>query len=42
VRKYPHRVAGTILGDIGEVDDRQIEKSGDYYKPGDYVGKKRD
>lgn len=39
VRKYPHRVAGTILGDIGEVDDRQIEKSGDYYKPGDYVGK---
>lgn len=39
VRKYPHRVAATILGDIGEVDDRQIEQSGDYYKPGDYVGK---
>lgn len=39
IRKYPHRVAATILGDIGEVDDRQIEKSNGYYKPGDYVGK---
>ena len=39
VRKYPHRVGATILGDIGEVDDRQIDASGGYYKPGDYVGK---
>lgn len=39
VRKYPHRVAATILGDIGEVDDKQIDASGGYYKPGDYVGK---
>ncbi len=39
IRKYPHRVAATILGDIGEVDDRQIERSEGYYKPGDYVGK---
>lgn len=39
VRNYPHRVAATILGDIGEVDDKQIEASGGYYKPGDYVGK---
>lgn len=39
IRKYPHKVAATILGDIGEVDDRQIDKSGGYYKPGDYVGK---
>ncbi len=39
IRKYPHRVAATILGDIGEVDDRQIENSKGYYKPGDYVGK---
>lgn len=39
IRKYPHRVAATILGDIGEVDDRQIEASNGYYKPGDYVGK---
>ncbi len=39
IRKYPHRVAATILGDIGEVDDRQIDASKGYYKPGDYVGK---
>jgi penicillin-binding protein 2 len=39
IRKYPHRVAATILGDIGEVDDKQITQSGGYYKPGDYVGK---
>lgn len=39
IRKYPHKVAATILGDIGEVDDKQIDRSGGYYKPGDYVGK---
>jgi penicillin-binding protein 2 len=39
VRKYPHRAAATILGDIGEVDDKQIEDSKGYYRPGDYVGK---
>ena len=38
IRKYPHKVAATILGDIGEVSDKQIEKSNGYYKPGDYVG----
>ncbi|HWB64060.1 MAG TPA: penicillin-binding protein 2 [Chitinophagales bacterium] len=39
IRKYPHRCAATILGDIGEVDDKQIDDSKGYYKPGDYVGK---
>jgi penicillin-binding protein 2 len=39
VRKYPHRCAATLLGDIGEVDDKQIDDSKGYYKPGDYVGK---
>lgn len=39
IRKYPHACAATILGDIGEVDERQITKSDGYYKPGDYVGK---
>lgn len=39
IRKYPHKVAATILGDIGEVDDKAIDKSDGYYKPGDYVGK---
>lgn len=32
-------MAATILGDIGEVDDRTIDNSNGYYKPGDYVGK---
>lgn len=39
IRKYPHHCAATVLGDIGEVDDKQIEDSKGYYKPGDYVGK---
>ena len=39
IRKYPHRVAATILGDIGEVSEKQIDSSRGYYKPGDYVGK---
>ncbi len=38
IRKYPHRCAAVILGDIGEVDDNQIKNSDGYYKPGDYVG----
>jgi penicillin-binding protein 2 len=39
IRKYPHKVGAMILGDIGEVDDKQIDASNGYYKPGDYVGK---
>lgn len=39
IRKYPHRCGATILGDIGEIDDKQIDESKGYYKPGDYVGK---
>ncbi|MCS6819617.1 MAG: penicillin-binding protein 2 [Chitinophagales bacterium] len=39
IRHYPHKVAATVLGDVGEVDDYTIEKSKGYYKPGDYVGK---
>lgn len=39
IRHYPHKVAATILGDVGEVDDRTIDASEGYYKPGDYVGK---
>jgi penicillin-binding protein 2 len=39
IRKYPHRCGASVLGDIGEVDDKLIEDSKGYYKPGDYVGK---
>lgn len=38
VRKYPNPVAGHILGYIGEVDERLITKSGNYYQIGDYIG----
>lgn len=39
IRHYPHQIAATILGDVGEVNDKTIEASNGYYKPGDYVGK---
>jgi len=38
-RRYPRHVGAAVLGDIGEVDDKQIDESDGYYKPGDYVGK---
>lgn len=39
VRVYPFNVAGHILGNINEVDARDIERSGDFYRQGDYIGK---
>jgi penicillin-binding protein 2 len=39
VRVYPYNVAGHILGYINEVDSRDIERSGNFYKQGDYIGK---
>ncbi len=39
IRKYPYKCGALVLGDIGEVDDKQIVASNGYYKPGDYVGK---
>jgi penicillin-binding protein 2 len=39
IRVYPYNVAGHILGYINEVDSRDIERSGDFYKQGDYMGK---
>lgn len=38
VRKYPNPLAAHILGYIGEVDERIIAKSGNYYQMGDYIG----
>lgn len=37
-RKYKHSNAAHIMGYIGEVTDRDIEKSGGYYHMGDYIG----
>lgn len=39
IRTYPDSVAAQFLGYIGEVTDRDIEKSHGYYHPGDYIGR---
>src|SRR5882757_1592046 len=39
VRSYPDSVAAQFLGFIGKVLPRDIERSGGYYRPGDYIGK---
>lgn len=38
VRNYPDSVAAQFLGYIGEVNDKIIEKSNGFYRPGDYIG----
>ncbi|HEY0667209.1 MAG TPA: penicillin-binding protein 2 [Sphingobacteriaceae bacterium] len=38
VRHYPDSIAGQFLGYIGEVNDKIIEQSGGFYRPGDYIG----
>ncbi|TAF44047.1 MAG: penicillin-binding protein 2 [Sphingobacteriales bacterium] len=39
VRYYPDSIAAQFLGYIGEVNDKEIEKSGSFYNKGDYIGK---
>lgn len=39
VRKYPDSIAAQFLGYIGEVNDRDIERSNAFYRPGDYIGR---
>lgn len=39
LRTYPYNVAAHILGYIREVDAGDIEKSGNFYRQGDYIGK---
>lgn len=39
VRYYPDSTAAQFLGYIGEVNDREIEKSENFYTQGDYIGK---
>lgn len=38
IRQYQYRHAAHILGDVGEVDPKDIEAD-DYYRGGDYIGK---
>ncbi len=37
LRKYPMKIASNVLGDVGEVNKKTIEKD-NYYKSGDYIG----
>lgn len=37
-RKYQHSNAAHIMGYIGEVNDRDIERSEGYYRMGDFIG----
>ncbi len=39
LRTYPYNAAAHILGYINEVSPRDIERSGDFYRLGDYIGK---
>lgn len=38
VRKYTYPYLAHVLGDVGEVSKREVERD-DYYQPGDYIGK---
>ncbi len=38
IRKYPFANASHVLGYIGEVSDRHINKEDSYYQLGDYIG----
>lgn len=39
VRVYPFNVAAHILGYINEVDEKDIKRSNNFYRLGDYIGK---
>lgn len=39
VRTYPYNAAAHIMGYISEVDQRDIERSGNFYRMGDFTGK---
>lgn len=38
VRNYPYNIAAHTLGNVGEVNKKEIDKDS-YYKAGDYIGK---
>lgn len=39
IRTYPYNVGAHFLGYISEVDAKDIERSGNFYRMGDYIGK---
>ena len=38
VRNYPDSIAAQFLGYVQEVQERDIERSNGFYRPGDYIG----
>lgn len=38
VRNYPDSVAAQFLGYINEVTEKDVERSNNFYRPGDYIG----
>lgn len=38
LRAYPYAVGGHLVGYMGEVDQRRIDREPDFYRRGDYVG----
>lgn len=38
IRQYTYPYLAHVLGDVGEVSQREVERD-DYYQPGDYIGK---
>lgn len=39
IRVYPFNAAAHVMGYVGEADSAIIARSGDFYQPGDYVGR---
>lgn len=39
IRVYPFNAGAHVMGYVGEVDSGIIARSGDFYQPGDYVGR---
>lgn len=39
IRKFNYNTGAQIFGDIGEVNNKNIEESENYYQPGAYIGK---
>ena len=38
-RQYPRNIGGNLLGNLGEVSEKDIKRGGGEYKRGDYIGK---
>ncbi len=39
VRTYPYAAAAHVLGNVGEINERELKEKESYYHSGDYIGK---